>query len=151
MPSLEPAMVAMMGWNRLTVVCHERTEERDDIWPNRTVSFSVCGPAWRENRHLFQYELENEVSKLKATGPYLCVVILDLDNFKRINYSLGHQQGDFLLSHIAKRLKHASRQLGLVARLGGDEFSIIMPNIKQVSKANLICQKILDLLKTYQH
>jgi len=151
MPSLEPAMVAMMGWNRLTVVCHERTEERDDIWPKRTVSFSVCGPAWRENRHLFQYELENEVSKLKATGPYLCVVILDLDNFKRINYSLGHQQGDFLLSHIAKRLKHASRQLGLVARLGGDEFSIIMPNIKQVSKANLICQKILDLLKTYQH
>jgi diguanylate cyclase (GGDEF)-like protein len=117
-----------------------RTEEMEKL----SLLDSLTGLA---NRHLFQYELENEVSKLKATGPYLCVVMLDLDNFKRINDSLGHQQGDFLLSHIAKRLKHASRQLGLVARLGGDEFAIIMPNIKQVSKANLICQKILDLIK----
>ncbi|BFM17289.1 hypothetical protein R50073_34720 [Maricurvus nonylphenolicus] len=99
------------------------------------------------NRHLFLYELQNELQRLKPGSQYLCVIMLDLDNFKRINDSLGHQQGDFLLSHIAKRLKQALSQLGLVARLGGDEFAILIPNIRQQAKAELICKKILEFVR----
>lgn len=100
------------------------------------------------NRHLFQYELQNELQEYKnKKGDQLtAVVLLDLDKFKRINDSLGHQQGDLLLERMGKRLKHTIRSMGLVARLGGDEFALLLRNIKHPQQLNIIGEKIQALV-----
>jgi len=100
------------------------------------------------NRHLFQYELQNELQEYKMQkGDLLtAVVLLDLDKFKRINDSLGHQQGDLLLERMGKRLKHTIRSMGLVARLGGDEFALLLRNIKHPQQLDIIGEKILALV-----
>ena len=100
------------------------------------------------NRHLFQYELQNELQAYKnQKGDLLtAVVLLDLDKFKRINDSLGHQQGDLLLERMGKRLKQTIRSMGLVARLGGDEFALLLRNIKHPQQLDIIGEKIQALV-----
>lgn len=98
------------------------------------------------NRNLFQYELQSDVQRFTQQGGVLAAVILDLDKFKRINDTIGHQQGDLLLGKIAQRLKNATKSVGLVARLGGDEFAIILRSAKKVAHIEILCQKILELI-----
>lgn len=100
------------------------------------------------NRHLFQYELQNELQeyKTKQGDQLTAVVLLDLDKFKRINDSLGHQQGDLLLERMGKRLKQTIRSMGLVARLGGDEFALLLRNIKHPQQLDIIGEKIQALV-----
>lgn len=99
------------------------------------------------NRNLLQYELEQDVQDFQQEGGILGVVILDLDNFKRINDSIGHQLGDLLLGKIGSRLKNATRSIGLVARLGGDEFAIILRSAKKMEQVDVACQKIIELIQ----
>jgi len=100
------------------------------------------------NRHLFQYELQNQLQEYKAqkSDQLTAVVLLDLDKFKRINDSLGHQQGDLLLEKMGKRLKQTIRSMGLVARLGGDEFALLLRNIKHPQQLDIIGEKIQALV-----
>ena len=95
------------------------------------------------NRSLFTYELQSEVDEIKEQDGILAVVMIDLDNFKRLNDSLGHQYGDIFLGKIGLRLKNATRNLGLVARLGGDEFAIIIKNAKDFYLLEKICRKLV--------
>ena len=99
------------------------------------------------NRNLLQYELQSDVQRYLQQGGVLGIVILDLDKFKRINDSIGHQLGDMLLGKIGSRLKNATRSLGLVARLGGDEFAIILRSAKKVGQIEMLCQKIIELIR----
>ncbi|GAB1259064.1 hypothetical protein NBRC116495_08070 [Aurantivibrio plasticivorans] len=98
------------------------------------------------NRNLFQYELQSDVMTFEANGGMVAAVILDLDKFKRINDTIGHQQGDMLLGKVGARLKNATKSLGLVARLGGDEFGIILRSAKATSHIELLSHKILELI-----
>lgn len=98
------------------------------------------------NRNLFLYELQHDVQRFQQQGGMLAIVILDLDKFKRINDTLGHQLGDILLGKIGSRLRTATRNLGLVARLGGDEFALILRSAKKYAQVEVLCQKILDLV-----
>lgn len=98
------------------------------------------------NRNLLQYELQSDVQRYFQQGGVLAIVMLDLDKFKRINDSIGHQQGDVLLGKVAARLKNATRSLGLVARLGGDEFAIILRSAKKYQQVESLCHKILELV-----
>lgn len=100
------------------------------------------------NRHLLQYEMQNDLRSLRQHNKegIVAVIILDLDNFKRINDSLGHQLGDQILEKMGKRLKGNMRSLGVVARLGGDEFAILLRSIKRVDQLQSSCQKILNLV-----
>jgi len=104
------------------------------------------------NRNLFQYEAQQAVNNYQqgnlkgAPIPKVGIILLDLDKFKRINDSLGHQLGDRLLGKIAERLKNATRSLGLVARLGGDEFAILVRNIKNAKQLELLSRKINQLI-----
>jgi diguanylate cyclase (GGDEF)-like protein len=70
-------------------------------------------------------------------------MMVDLDNFKRVNDSLGHQAGDMVLCEISKRLKACIRKSDTVARMGGDEFVILLPDLHSVADAQDICQKLL--------
>ncbi len=95
------------------------------------------------NRNLFIYELQSEVDVIEERDGILAVIMIDLDKFKRLNDSLGHQYGDILLSKIGLRLKNATRNLGMVARLGGDEFAIIIKNAKDFYLLEKICHKLV--------
>lgn len=72
------------------------------------------------------------------------IIFLDLDHFKLINDTLGHSIGDKLLVHVSKILKTQIRESDTLSRLGGDEFVILLPNIKSVTDAQIIAEKILE-------
>src|SRR5690606_24630411 len=68
---------------------------------------------------------------------------LDIDRFKTINDSIGHEAGDLLLQIVAERLKSAVRNTDIVARLGGDEFVVVITDVKKTDSVAIIAQKIL--------
>ena len=78
-------------------------------------------------------------------------MFLDLDKFKKINDSLGHDVGDALLKSVAGRLKGCLRETDTVARLGGDEFTVLLEGIKQIDDVTIIAQKLVyTLSQPYQ-
>jgi diguanylate cyclase (GGDEF)-like protein/PAS domain S-box-containing protein len=98
------------------------------------------------NRNLFYDRLQHGISKAKRLKSKLALMFIDLDIFKDINDSLGHDVGDALLKEVAKRLQQYIRVDDTVARIGGDEFTVIMeeiPDIQVVSdKANVLLNSI---------
>lgn len=78
-------------------------------------------------------------------------IIIDLDNFKKINDSLGHLQGDEVLKQVANILKENFRKTDIIARLGGDEFIVFMKNIVQKENAIISLNNLLKKLRlSYQ-
>ena len=98
------------------------------------------------NRLRLRDESERMLNNARRHKDSLAVLFLDLDHFKYINDSLGHDAGDQLLTTIAARLKAAVRDTDLVARLGGDEFVILIGDIAQPGDIGVIAQKILAKL-----
>jgi diguanylate cyclase (GGDEF)-like protein/PAS domain S-box-containing protein len=81
------------------------------------------------NRALFEEMLENSLARARRHGLGVGVLFLDLDNFKLVNDSLGHQAGDRLLIELAERLRLCTREMDLVARQGGDEFLLLLSDL----------------------
>ncbi len=98
------------------------------------------------NRTLFNDRLEQGLEKAKRKKMNLALLFLDLDHFKEINDSLGHDTGDKLLIQVTHRLKENIRKGDTLARLGGDEFIIIMEDYVSVQDTSLLAQKILKIL-----
>ncbi|HEY6102096.1 MAG TPA: GGDEF domain-containing protein, partial [bacterium] len=94
------------------------------------------------NRALFIDRLERMLTRLKRRKGSVAVLFLDLDNFKLINDSLGHEMGDQLLLAVARRLQGSVRQEDTVARFGGDEFAIAAGDIAQPSDATRIASRV---------
>jgi diguanylate cyclase (GGDEF)-like protein/PAS domain S-box-containing protein len=100
------------------------------------------------NRSFFMSRLEESIQKSQKNPDYrFAVLFLDLDRFKIINDSLGHNNGDKLLVHISKRLVRCVQDQGMVARLGGDEFTILMENVKDLKEVRKVTENIEKLLK----
>ncbi len=99
------------------------------------------------NRVLFNQELDSRVEQAHAQVKRLAVLLLDLNDFKLINDTLGHAAGDMLLKHVASKLRLTLGENDLIARLGGDEFAIVLWDIG--SEQNLIarCQNLLASVK----
>ncbi len=98
------------------------------------------------NRNLFQDRLQVAVVHAKRSERMVAVLLLDLDNFKTVNDSLGHHTGDLLLKAVAARLTQCVREGDTIARTGGDEFTIILPEITYAVNAAIVTNKILDTL-----
>ncbi|MEZ0316447.1 MAG: EAL domain-containing protein, partial [Methylophilaceae bacterium] len=95
------------------------------------------------NRRMFYDRLEQEIKKAHRSDLSLALIFLDLDRFKEVNDTLGHDQGDMLLQEAAKRLIGCVRESDTVARLGGDEFIIILGELDDAGVVERIAQKVL--------
>jgi diguanylate cyclase (GGDEF)-like protein len=95
------------------------------------------------NRRMFLDRLGEEIKKSKRSGLPMALLFLDLDHFKLVNDSLGHDMGDLLLRLAADRLRECVRESDTIARLGGDEFTLILTNLSDSDRVGAIAQKIL--------
>jgi len=96
------------------------------------------------NRLLFRDRLEQALKALTRTKTSAALLYLDLDEFKRINDSMGHDVGDALLMKVAETLRQCVRHQDTVARMGGDEFVILLTDIDGMSGASAVARKIMD-------
>ncbi len=95
------------------------------------------------NRTLFFDRLHQAMRMAKRGGHLLALLFLDLDGFKFINDTYGHDAGDVVLKETAKRLLENVRESDTVARMGGDEFTVILPSIENKKGAAIVAQKII--------
>jgi len=97
------------------------------------------------NRRLLADRMRKDVDAALATGGRVGLVLLDIDRFKDINDSLGHDHGDELLEQVAERLRGALRDEDVVARLGGDEFAVLLPDVRSVANAERLARRVRQL------
>ena len=98
------------------------------------------------NRYMFHNRLEQEIKNAARSKNPLALMFLDLDHFKQINDSLGHNMGDLLLKETARRISYCIRDSDTVSRLGGDEFTVILPELSDFIDAEQIAKHILHQL-----
>ncbi len=98
------------------------------------------------NRILYYERLGAMLSQAKAEGRMLGVVLLDLDRFKDVNDTLGHDVGDLVLQGISRRLASCAGERSTVARLGSDEFSLILPGLSGEAEAEALARHVISEL-----
>jgi diguanylate cyclase (GGDEF)-like protein len=115
------------------------------------------------NRQSFMERLEGEIKRAKYTGNKLAVLFLDLDGFKSINDTMGHNTGDIVLQWAAERLQSSTRPSDFVsrnstdqsevklARLGGDEFTVVIPNLSRTEDALILAHRIREAMRRPFH
>lgn len=96
------------------------------------------------NRTLFVERLRSAIARAKRSGEMLAVMLIDLDNFKMINSSLGHDVGDGLLNAARDRLNSTLRTTDTLARLGGDEFGVLLESVRDTGVANVTVRRVFE-------
>ncbi len=99
------------------------------------------------NRGLFYEILDREFERSKKEKTKLALILIDLDNFKPVNDTHGHDAGDRLIQQVASRIKVCVKESGFAARLGGDEFIVLLPDLTRVKEACTLAKAILLSLK----
>lgn len=117
----------------------DHKEAQQKIWYQANFDLLTSLP----NRNMFMYRLDKELHELERNKHSLTLMFLDLDNFKEINDTLGHDDGDTLLKEAAARIKKCTRKNDLVARLGGDEFTILLSGTGDNRVINNIASALL--------
>lgn len=100
------------------------------------------------NRTLFEERAGQAITQARRTGMVLALMIIDLDRFKEVNDSLGHQVGDHLLAAAARRIRENVRETDTVTRLGGDEFAVLVTNLVDADGAATVGDAIVSALNT---
>lgn len=99
------------------------------------------------NRNLFHDRLHTAINKAREESTGLAIIHIDLDRFRTLNDSLGHEVGDNLLKRVAERITHTISDANTVARLGSDEFALILDQTTDPKTLETICEKIIDQLR----
>ncbi|MDP3816410.1 bifunctional diguanylate cyclase/phosphodiesterase [Pseudomonas sp.] len=98
------------------------------------------------NRRGFHQALESALARIERSGRRMAVLYLDLDGFKRINDSLGHDAGDQVLCQVAEKLKSGLRPYDILARMGGDEFTALLDSLDHPEDAARVAEKLIELV-----
>ncbi|MRS97260.1 EAL domain-containing protein [Ralstonia pickettii] len=131
-----------LGEPRRVALIHDMTEKKraeEVIW--RQANFDPLTEL--PNRHMFYNRLRHEIARARQASTQLALLFIDLDRFKEVNDTLGHDQGDVLLKEIARRISAIVRGTDTVARLAGDEFTIILPDLPDAGAATPIIRALL--------
>jgi diguanylate cyclase (GGDEF)-like protein len=99
------------------------------------------------NRVLLADRTAAAMAAAQRTGEHVGLLLIDLDGFKEVNDTLGHQAGDLLLQQVAARLTASVHEAGTVARLGGDEFAVLLPRLRSDDEATRIAHRLLHTLR----
>lgn len=99
------------------------------------------------NRRLFKERLAQSLAQAKRSRGHLAIFYLDIDDFKRINDTMGHETGDEFLKAFAKRLKSCIREIDIVARMGGDEFTVLLPSVDSASNVEKVVRRIITSIQ----
>jgi diguanylate cyclase (GGDEF)-like protein/PAS domain S-box-containing protein len=99
------------------------------------------------NRGLLQDRLARAIARAERSGKKVAVLFIDLDNFKNINDTLGHDVGDELLRQVSRRLTECVRLEDTIARQGGDEFIVLLDQLDDGRNASIVAQKVLNSLR----
>ncbi|MEE1612611.1 bifunctional diguanylate cyclase/phosphodiesterase [Microvirga sp. CF3016] len=127
----------------------EQKEAEEEIWR----SANHDGLTGLPNRNLFQHRLEAALTAAKQSGTSVSLLLIDLDDFKDINDTLGHDAGDALLQETARRLSAMVRSCDTVARIGGDEFAVLVVEPLKLENSTRLGGLISEMLRqpfTYQ-
>lgn len=98
------------------------------------------------NRICFEDRLETAMQRARRDGSQVALCFLDIDRFKHVNDTFGHEAGDALLQQFASRLARQLREIDTLARMGGDEFALIIPDVKSPQDAIVVAEKIMRCL-----
>jgi two-component system NtrC family sensor kinase len=120
----------------------DRKELQEKIWHQANFDSLTGIP----NRLLFQDRLQQNLDRAERERFRVALLFIDLDHFKEINDTLGHDAGDELLRQTASRLCGLLRKTDTVARMGGDEFTVIMPRVVEPPHVSAVAQRILAVL-----
>lgn len=120
----------------------EKKKQEELIWKQANFDSLTGLP----NRRLFRDRLEQAIKKTHRAEGLLALLFIDLDRFKQVNDTLGHEMGDQLLIEAARRITECIRETDTVARLGGDEFTVILPGFGDRIRLEKIVQHIMDQL-----
>lgn len=120
----------------------EKKKADEAIW--RHANFDLL--TGLANRRMFQQRLLFETRKAQRTGGSVALMYLDLDRFKYVNDTMGHDVGDSLLKGASERISHCVRETDMVARLGGDEFTVILADLEDFRDVSRVAQSIRGAL-----
>jgi diguanylate cyclase (GGDEF)-like protein len=101
------------------------------------------------NRRRFEEELADRVAQASRYGGGGAVLLLDVDNFKRVNDSLGHHAGDAVIRSVADLLRHELRETDVLARLGGDELAVLLPHA-DAEQARQVAEKLVERVRDHR-
>jgi diguanylate cyclase (GGDEF)-like protein/PAS domain S-box-containing protein len=139
------ASIELDGQASVLVTAYDITKRKEAEDRNRHVAFHDALTDL-PNRALFVNRAEAALSRARRDGSTVGVILLDLDRFKNVNDSLGHDAGDDLIQRSAERLREALRGSDTVARLGGDEFAVLLPGLRSDESA-LVARKLLEAMR----
>lgn len=120
----------------------KRKKSEELIWRQANYDFLTNLP----NRRMFRDRLEQAIKKAHRANLSVALMFIDLDHFKQVNDTLGHDMGDVLLKEATQRLSRCVRNTDTVARLGGDEFAVILDELDDPKIAERVAQNILQNL-----
>jgi diguanylate cyclase (GGDEF)-like protein len=100
------------------------------------------------NRRMFTEDINKRIALTRRQGGHFALMLIDLDRFKQINDTLGHDAGDALLVEVANRLRQTVRESDCVARIGGDEFAILLAPEDDTDGVDDVCRRIIDRFVT---
>ena len=138
--------LGLIGIGRDVTVKKQADEQKKEVDEKNYQLANFDSLTGLPNRHSFREKLKHEIRQADRARLSLALLLIDLDQFKEINDTLGHLVGDLLLVEAARRISACTRESDTVARLGGDEFTVILSRVKDAKDVELVAQKIIERL-----
>lgn len=149
--SLIPVEVSMsvIYYSAKEVICYAVRDITERKISEEMLRYQACHDVLTElgNRNLFNEQLYKAIASAQRYKHEMAILFIDLDRFKNINDTLGHEIGDKFLKNVAKRLHKCLRTADVIARWGGDEFTILLSEISHSRDASVVARRILNSLK----